>query len=335
MAKTHYYFGAVAEFIINAEKNWISSIIDHHRGFRIGFLFLSVMKEIQSSLTNQPPVRFNDYKLFECQNYNMWETSMKKKVLIALHTQHFYNKPQTYNENIKSYRKVLSMFTKCMKGAGDLTLHHSIGIMSCIGIIPKWIFNYASIQPSSRYMKYFQEKYDIKDLKLEKCINISNRIINTLSSKHNVKMSLRTLENVLCKYYRETSKTNSQLPWRDIRMLHQDQVIVHHEGWSQNSKGNISVYHSTYLIDKVSCEDEAMPICDVHKKMKFNQDKSMSLSQLMDMVVPKSILLCHDDSHTQSQIEYHGRRSMNQNSYVSNYIVQQHIQLTPVPKRRR
>ena len=80
MAKTHYYFGAVAEFIINAEKNWISSIIDHHRGFRIGFLFLSVMKEIQSSLTNQPPVWFNDYKFFECQNYNKWKLQWRKKV---------------------------------------------------------------------------------------------------------------------------------------------------------------------------------------------------------------------------------------------------------------
>ena len=30
MAKTHYYFGAVADFIINAEKNWISLIIDDH-----------------------------------------------------------------------------------------------------------------------------------------------------------------------------------------------------------------------------------------------------------------------------------------------------------------
>ena len=119
------------------------------------------------------------------------------------------------------------------------------------------------------------------------------------------------------------------------RMLRQDQVIVHCWGWSQNSKGNISVYHTTYLIDKVSCEDEAIPICDVHKKMKFKQEKPMSMSQLMDMVVPKSILLCHDDSHTQSQIEYHGRRSMNQNSYISNYIVQKHIQLTPVPKKRR
>ena len=79
MAKSYYYFGAVVEFIVNKKKNGISSIIDHHQGFRIGFLFLSVMKEIQSSLTNQPPVRFNDYKLFECQNYNMWETSMKKK----------------------------------------------------------------------------------------------------------------------------------------------------------------------------------------------------------------------------------------------------------------
>ena len=69
--------------------------------------------------------------------------------------------------------------------------------------------------------------------------------------------------------------------------------------------------------------------------MKFNQDKSMSLLQLMDMVVPKSILLSHDDGRTQSQIKYHGRRSMNQNSYISNYIVQKAIQLTPVPKRRR
>ena len=102
-------------------------------------------------------------------------------------------------------------------------------------------------------------------------------------------------------------------------MLHQDQVIVHRGGWAQ-SKGNISVYHSTCRTDKVSYKDEAIPICDVHKKMKFNQDKSMSLSQLMDMVVPESILLGHDDSHTQSQIEYHGRRSMNQNSYISNYM---------------
>ena len=106
-------------------------------------------------------------------------------------------------------------------------------------------------------------------------------------------------------------------------------------GWSLNLKGNISVYHSTSLIDKVSCEDEAIPICDVHMKMKFNQKKPMLMSQLMDMVVPKSILICHDDSHTQSQIEYHGRRPINQNSYISNYIAQKHIQLTPVPKRRR
>ena len=59
------------------------------------------------------------------------------------------------------------------------------------------------------------------------------------------------------------------------------------------------------------------------------------MSKLVDMVVSKSVLLCHDDSLTQSQIEYHGRRSMNQNSYISNDIVQKDIQLTPVPKKRR
>ena len=118
-------------------------------------------------------------------------------------------------------------------------------------------------------------------------------------------------------------------------MLCQNQLIAHRGGWSLNSKGNISVYHSTSLIEKVSCEDEAIPICDVHKKMKFNQEKPMSRKQLVDMVVPKSILLCHDDIHTQSQIEYHGRMSINQNSYISKYIVQKHVQLTPLPKRRR
>ena len=87
----------------------------------------------------------------------------QEKILIALHTQHFFNEPQHYIENIKSYRKVLSIFTKYVKGAGDLIIHHSIGIMSCMGIIPKWLFNYASIQSSSQYMKYFQEEYVIKD----------------------------------------------------------------------------------------------------------------------------------------------------------------------------
>ena len=81
------------------------------------------------------------------------------------------------------------------------------------------------------------------------------------------------------------------------------------------------MYHSTSLIYKVTCEDEAIPICNVYKKMKFNQEKPMSMSQLVDMVVPKSILLCHDDSLTQSQIEYYRRRPINQHSYSSNYIV--------------
>ena len=75
--------------------------------------------------------------------------------------------------------------------------------------------------------------------------------------------------------------------------------------------------------------------CEVNKKTKFNEEKPMSMSQLVDMIVPNSILLCHDGSYTQSQIEYHVRRPINQNSYISNYVVQKHVQSTHIPKRQR
>lgn len=78
MAKTHYYFGALSEYMLSVDVKWIHNIIQYHRGYRIGYFFLKVMESMQKSVKSIPPVRFNDYKTFECPNYTLWRKSCEK-----------------------------------------------------------------------------------------------------------------------------------------------------------------------------------------------------------------------------------------------------------------
>ena len=338
LAKSHYYFGLVSQFMLIADEQWITDIMSHHRGYRFGFFFLNIMTSIESSHSaKQPPVRFNDYREFQCPSYDTWKNTLDRKIFICLGAQHDYNIQPKQKDDISAYRKVMNLLKECMKGAGDLTIHHSMGIMSLLEIIPRWFYDYAVISPTSRYMKYFREKYYIEDYNSDKCLKTMMNILHVLKENHMINMSLRTLENVLCKYYRICDNCQKSKKWRDMIMDDQPQIIVHEKGWSVGTKKQNRFYTNS-IISKVMCSSkEHVVISEIYHQMNFGSDPVLNIKTKSYNKIPRHIRVgCGlSEFPTKSRMVQHFKSCITDIPSVKNFIVQSQMELIPVPKKKR
>ena len=84
MAKSHYYFGVTAEYLLYGPRHMITQKLEnYYRGFSFGYFILQMMQCV-NKITSNPPSWFNDYKLFACPDYKSWDEACVKKTKVIL-----------------------------------------------------------------------------------------------------------------------------------------------------------------------------------------------------------------------------------------------------------
>ena len=200
MAKSHYFFSVVAESLLRANGEWMDTIMNHHRGFAFGYYILVTMHEIKGR-TPLPPCRFNDYKSFDLMTYEEWEKVCCNRCRVALHlSASLPSKPEP-NKILPSYKKSLNLLKSTVKGAGVLVTNHAIAIMLVLGLLPSWFYSVAVITGDSKYMEYFSNRFDIPKMDNDQATALGERIALLLRDWSNLHINLRTVENLLRKFF--------------------------------------------------------------------------------------------------------------------------------------
>ena len=228
--KSHYYFAVAAESLLRLDTKYGHAIISRHRGYRFGFFILNLMFHMQGRFST-PPCRFNDYKSFELPTYNNWMEMIDKKCACLIHVMICFSEQPEDTKRHSIYKKSLNLIAKKIPNADVLIMNHSIAIMSSLGLLPKWFMQMALIDPSSKYMKWFADRYSLGKLTDDDCRTLCGKLQYTLNQRLNTNLNLRQIENILCKFYRVKCPTASDTKWCDLVMERQPIVTIYNDEW--------------------------------------------------------------------------------------------------------
>jgi hypothetical protein len=154
----------------------------------------------------------------------------------CLHVFAAYGQPSSKKIRTDQYKKIASTISDSWDGTGTLGANHFINQKACLGFLPAWCREPATVEPSSRVVKFLNEKY-----KLRRKLNRPelDRFLSTLSCRlevaFNTRFTERIVENVVCKAFRSLSTQDAKkAQWCDTllpgQLLYQfdgDSILVH------------------------------------------------------------------------------------------------------------
>jgi hypothetical protein len=76
----------------------------------------------------------------------------------CLHVFAAYGQPSSKKVRTDQYKKIASTISDIWDGTGPLGANHSINQKACLGFLPAWCREAATVEPSSRVVKFFNEK---------------------------------------------------------------------------------------------------------------------------------------------------------------------------------
>jgi hypothetical protein len=109
------------------------------------------------------------------------------------------------------YTKIVATISDIWDGTGTLGANHSINQKACLGFLPAWCREVATVDTSSRVVKFFNEKY-----KPRRKLNRTelDRFLLTVSRRLEVvfktQFTERIVEKVLCKAFCALSKQDAK-----------------------------------------------------------------------------------------------------------------------------
>jgi hypothetical protein len=129
----------------------------------------------------------------------------------CLHVFAAYGHPSSKKVRTDQYKKIASTISDIWDGTGTLGTNHSINQKACLGFLLAWCREAATVEPSSRVVKFFNEKYNLRR-KLNR--RELNRFLSTLSLRlefiFKTRFTERIVEKVLCKAFSALSNQDSK-----------------------------------------------------------------------------------------------------------------------------
>jgi hypothetical protein len=194
-------------------------------------------------------------------------------------------------KNIAStYKKSMNLLKKCVHGAGTLITNHSIAIMSSIGLLPLWYVNTAMIPHDSKYMKHFSESFRLPKLDDDACTELGLRIIRIAESRLGFHLTLRTLENLLCKCYCSVCATASDVKWNDLRISRQPLIISTNDTWAAVLYNSPTTYGKGPLIDAIPLHDNVVNIRKMAQQFDIDPTKLPQGPAILKWSVPMALV---------------------------------------------
>jgi hypothetical protein len=136
----------------------------------------------------------------------------------CLHIFAAYTDASSKKVRAAQYKSICSTISEIWNGVEVLVANHSINQKAFLGLLPPWCRQLASVEPNSRVVKFFNEKYKLRR-KLNR-IEL-DRFLATITRRLEVgfdtEFTERIIENLLCKAFRELSNKDQKkaLAWCD------------------------------------------------------------------------------------------------------------------------
>jgi hypothetical protein len=109
-----------------------------------------------------------------------------------------------------AYLSLIKTLDPFAPNCGNLILQHEVGILSSIGFLPHWVFGHASIDYNGKPMSHFKAIHPSlcvsSEAKKQSTLVTLAAALATDSSHH---ISLRDVENIICKAFRACVGTDS------------------------------------------------------------------------------------------------------------------------------
>jgi hypothetical protein len=227
-----YYFYLAIRSILSSTKKQ-QRLPDVHRGYAMGYLVGSLMMHFLALKRNHvngatdddmqmPRSRFATYVDPSLPEGNEWRERCDEKIILILLINSIYPILKSKNR-FRVYRDLLNRYQKHVPKMGDLKGNHSLAIMSALGILPGWIREHAEITATNKYMTWFAEKFPLpKPLNATELERLITTLCRALESEIGRPVTIRELENILCKVFRVTNDSTSDLRFRDMLIPEQN-----------------------------------------------------------------------------------------------------------------
>ena len=156
---TCMFFGVASRMLLEVESSQIPA--SYRKGYGFGFLLASMMVElflrIRESGVRQDYRRFSYYREPLVPTHERWEEMCHETTVYCLHVFAAFGQPSSKKIRTDQYKKIASTISDIWDGTGILGANHSINQKACLGFLPAWCREPATVEPSSRVVKFFNE----------------------------------------------------------------------------------------------------------------------------------------------------------------------------------
>jgi hypothetical protein len=129
----------------------------------------------------------------------------------CLHVFAAYTNVSSKKVRAAQYKSICSTISEIWDGVGVLVANHSINQKACIGLLPPWCRQLATVTPNLRVVKFFNEKHKLgRKLNQIELDRFLATITRPLEVGFDTEFTERIIKNLLCKAFRELSNKDQK-----------------------------------------------------------------------------------------------------------------------------
>lgn len=203
LPNSYVFYGIACQMLLQLHPSKVPK--NYRRGYGFGFLIARIAVDAFETFRETDglqPRRFNSYDDPVVPLRSEWEKQCHRTTVYCLHIWAAHACPTSSKKKMELYQKISHKLSEMWKGVGVLGISHSVHQKALLGLLPPWCRELAIVEPSSRVIKFFNTRYDLK--RKLKGLEL-DRFFKTWSARFEhlfgYPFSKRYLENVLCKAY--------------------------------------------------------------------------------------------------------------------------------------
>jgi hypothetical protein len=215
----------------------------------------------------------------------------------------------------KAYTSLINELIPKAPGCGELSFQHELGILSAIGLMPLWVFSYATVDYNGLPMKHFQAEFPCLSVSNEnKRLSTIESLNALLNSTFGVMLTLQDTENIICKAFRagvrnpstvmnrSSLRKKSKCHFRDLIFPNQCVIKFFRDGFTIFNSDEAKSSYSGALIKTWPCCGELLDMSEVASRYhEMNLKSASSVKKYQDGMRPTNAFLRKEQS---IQFEY-------------------------------
>jgi hypothetical protein len=207
------FFGVASKMLLQLQPSQIPA--NFRTGYGFGYLLASIVVDL--FLVSQTAGVPQKYRCWSNYREPLVPVGAKREemchatVVYCLHVCAAYAKPSSKKVRSEHYKKISHALSDIWDGIGPLGANHSINQKACLGFLPSWCRELATVDPTSRVVKFFNDEYQLrKKLNRTELDRFMATLLKRLEVVFGTTFTDRIVENVLCKAFRVLSNKGSK-----------------------------------------------------------------------------------------------------------------------------